>query len=198
MNNNFLLRARSTPLTMVLIVVCVVVALASSFGDDVRFLYPFFITAYIGHGLSEIMSGEVWRLITPIFVHFGIIHILFNMLWLYDLGSAVEQSRGSPHLGMLVGVIAVLSNLSQFFWAGPLFGGMSGVVYGLLAYVWIQGRLNPRSGLALHPQVALMMLVWFVLCWSGLIGSIANMAHTIGLVCGLVLGWLFSPNKRFV
>ncbi len=198
MINDLILRARSTPLTIVLIVVSVVVALASSFGDNRESLYPFLITESRSFSLPEVMSGEVWRLITPIFIHFSKLHILFNMLWLYDLGSAVEQRRGSPHLGMLIGVIGVLSNLSQFFWGGPLFGGMSGVVYGLLGYVWIQGRLNPRSGLALHPQVAIMMLVWFIICWLGFIGNIANMAHTVGLLCGLLLGWLFSPNKRFV
>ena len=73
---------------------------------------------------------------------------------------------------------------------------MSGVVYGLLGYVWVMGRLNPRSGLVLHQQIVIMMLAWFVLCWTGVIGAVANMAHTLGLVSGMILGWLFSANKR--
>ena len=197
MNNDLLFRLRSAPVTLVLIIISVVIALASSFGDNIQIIYPFMISAYT-RGLSEIIQGEVWRLITPIFIHFGIIHIVFNMLWLFDLGGVIEQRQGSPRFGLLVGVMAVLSNLAQYWWAGPGFGGMSGVVYGLLGYVWIQGRLNPRSGLILHPQIALMMLIWFVICWLGIIGNIANMAHTVGLVAGLALGWLFSPNKRFI
>jgi membrane associated rhomboid family serine protease len=77
-----------------------------------------------------------------------------------------------------------------------LFGGMSGVVYGLLAYVWMQGRYNQRFGYALHKSTAVMMLVWFVLCWTGLLGPIANWAHTTGLLIGLAWGYL-ERNKRY-
>jgi membrane associated rhomboid family serine protease len=194
MNQFYLLR--KIPLTLVLIVISVLVAIVSKFGSNFEVLYPFFITKYVGVGLPEIMDGEVWRLITPIFIHFGAIHILFNMLWLFDLGGVVEVRQGSPRLGILVGVIAVISNLAQFYYGGPSFGGMSGVVYGLLAYIWVQGKLNPRFGLQLHQYIVYMMLIWFVVCWTGLLGPIANMAHTMGLVMGLILGWAFSPNKK--
>jgi GlpG protein len=142
-----------------------------------------------------VFQGQVWRLITPIFIHFGVIHILFNMLWLFDLGGVIERMQGSRRLGVLVGITGVVGNMAQFWWSGPDFGGMSGVIYGLLGYVWIQGRINPRAGLILHQQIAIMMLAWFVLCWTGLIGSVANMAHTMGLVSGLILGWMYSPDK---
>lgn len=188
--------ARLMPVTLALIVVSVLIALATSFGHDTRLLMPLFISEYIGGGLREVFAGQVWRLITPIFIHFGVIHILFNMLWLFDLGGVIERMQGSPRLGILVGVTGVLGNLAQFLWAGPDFGGMSGVIYGLLGYVWIQGRLNPRSGLVLHQYVVIMMLAWFVLCWSGVIGAVANMAHTMGLISGVILGWFYSPNKR--
>ena len=118
------------------------------------------------------------------------------MLWLFDLGGVIERSQGSPRMGILVGITAVAGNLAQYLWSGPDFGGMSGVIYGLLGYVWIQSQLNPRSGLILHQYVVIMMLAWFVLCWLGVIGSVANMAHTMGLIGGVVLGWFYSPNKR--
>lgn len=184
------------PLTLVLIAISVIFSAVSSMGDNAEILSPFFMSMYVNVGLPEIMQGEVWRLITPIFIHFGILHILFNMMWLFDLGGLLEQHQGAPRLGLLVGVIGILSNMGQFIWDGPGFGGMSGVVYGLLAYVWVQGKLNPRFGLVLHQQVVYMMLIWFVVCWSGVIGNIANMAHTVGLLAGLLLGWLYSPNKK--
>ena len=187
---------RHTPLTLVILVISVIVALASSLGANTEMLYPFFISKYVNAGLPEILEGEIWRLITPIFIHFGLIHILFNSLWMYDLGGVIELRQGSPRLGLLIGVIAILSNLAQFYWDGPGFGGLSGVVYGLLAYIWVQGKLNPRFGLELHQHIVYMMLIWFFVCWSGLIGNIANMAHTIGLLSGLLLGWIFSPNKK--
>jgi len=184
------------PLTIVLIGISIIFWTVSPSGDDIEVLLPFYISKYVNAGLPEILQGEVWRLITPIFIHYTIIHILFNMMWLYDLGGLIEKQQSAPRLGLLIGAIGILSNLGQFVWDGPKFGGMSGVVYGLLAYVWIQGKLNPRFGLVLHQQVVYMMLIWFVLCWSGLIGNIANMAHTVGLLSGLLLGWIFSPNKK--
>jgi len=188
--------ARLMPLTLILIVISVLIALLSSFGRNTSMLLPFYISEYIGGGLREVFQGQVWRLITPIFIHFGVIHVLFNMLWLFDLGGIIERMQGSPRLGILVGITAVSGNLAQYLWAGPDFGGMSGVIYGLLGYVWIQGRLNPRSSLVLHQYVVIMMLAWFVLCWLGVIGAVANMAHTMGLISGVILGWLYSPNKR--
>ena len=187
---NRLLILKSTPLTLVLIAISVIVAMASSLGRNQEVLYPFYMS------LPHVMQGDIWRLITPIFIHYGPIHILFNMLWLFDLGSAIELRQRSPRLGLLVGVIGVLSNLGQYLWSGYNFGGMSGVVYGLLGYFWVQGKLNPQFGLELHKQIVYMMLIWFVLCWTGLLGDIANVAHTIGLLAGLLLGWIFSPNKK--
>lgn len=185
--------ARYTRLTAILIALSVTVAVLSQFGSDYQFLHFLFISEY-RQGLSEISEGQLWRLFTPILIHFGIIHIAFNMIWLYQLGSAIEQRQSIKRMAMLVVVTSLLSNLAQFFWSGPSFGGMSGVVYGLLAYIWVQGKYNPRAGLGLEQNIAIMMLIWFVICWMGLVGNIANMAHTVGLVSGAVLGLFYSPG----
>ncbi len=140
--------------------------------------------------LTEVSRGEVWRLVTPIFVHGGIVHILFNMLWLMDLGRMIEARRGSWFFLLFVVAVAVLSNAAQFFMSGPAFGGMSGVVYAMLGYVWMQSRFNPWSGFVLHSMTVQMMLVWFVICLVGLVGNIANTTHTVGLVSGVAWGYL--------
>jgi GlpG protein len=62
-------------------------------------------------------------------------------------------------------------------------------VYGLLGYVWINGRRNPHSGLGLHRQTAIMMFGWYALCWTGVLGPVANWAHTAGLVLGIAIGY---------
>lgn len=187
---------RYMPLTVALIVICVMVALFSRVGANIESLLPLFISAYDNAGLPEIRAGEWWRLLTPIFIHFGIIHVVFNMLWLYDLGRVLEAVQKSPRLGLLVVVIGVISNLAQYGWSGPNFGGMSGVVYGLLGYVWMQARYNPRSGFIVNQQIMLMMMAWFVICWLGIVGNVANMAHTAGLLSGGALGWVFSLRRR--
>jgi GlpG protein len=187
--------ARWMPVTLILITVSVLVTLAASFGQNRQLLSPLFISEYIGGGMREVWHGQIWRLFTPIFMHFGPFPLLFNMLWLFDLGGMLERVQGSLRLGILVAIIAVVANVAQYFWAGPDFGGMSGVSYGLLGYVWMQGRLNPRNGLALHTYLVVMMLAWFVLCWADVIGNVTNMAQSVGLACGLVLGRVYSPSK---
>ena len=185
--------ARYNRVTATLIASSIVIALISGLGRDFQLLHFLFISEY-RQGLPEIINGQIWRLFTPIVIHFGILHIAFNLLWLYQLGSAIEQRQTSKRMLILVIIISLLSNLAQYLWDGPLFGGMSGVVYGLLGYVWAQGRFNPRSGLGLDKNIALMMLIWFVVCWMGLVGNIANMAHTMGLLCGVILGIVYSPQ----
>ena len=185
--------ARYNRVTATLIALSLIVALFSKLGRDFQFLHFLLISEY-RQGLPEIISGQLWRLFTPIIIHFGIMHIAFNLLWLYQLGSVVEQRQSTRRMLILVIIISVLSNLAQYIWSGPIFGGMSGVVYGLLGYVWAQGKFNPRAGIGLNQNITAMMLVWFVVCWLGLVGNIANMAHTIGLVCGVFLGIFYSPQ----
>ena len=79
---------------------------------------------------------------------------------------------------------------------GPVFGGMSGVVYGLLGYVWIRGKFDPGSGLYLHSYTVTMMIIWFVACLTGVLGPIANTAHAAGLVMGMAWGYLSSLRYR--
>ena len=191
------------PLTFVLIVICVGVFILSRLSPDANLWVNLFITDPTGGGsyargsmLEEIRHGQVWRLVTPIFIHFSVLHILFNMLWLRDLGSMIEGRQSSRHLAILVLGVAVVSNLAQFYFSGPNFGGMSGVVYGLLGYIWMRGKYDPGSGLFLHPTTVTMMLIWLVACYTGLLGQVANTAHAAGLVMGVVWGYLSSRRYR--
>jgi len=191
-------------LTYSLIAVSVLVCILSNFGANVQPISGLFITSctveydhlLYAPGLPEVRHGEVWRLLTPIFIHFGPMHILFNMLWLRDLGNMIEARQSSLHLGLLVLLLAVFPNLAQYYASGPMFGGMSGVVYGLLGYVWIRGKLDPGSGLYLHPSTVWMMIIWFVLCFTGVLGHIANTVHAVGLGLGVACGFLSSLRYR--
>jgi GlpG protein len=190
-------RRPNTPvLTVTLIVLSVVASLPTLMGGAGA-PAPLLIATPGSPGFAEVLSGEVWRLITPIFVHFGILHLLFNMMWLWDLGRTLELAKGRVFLATFVAATGILANVAQYAIAqSPNFGGMSGVVYALLGYVWMQGRVNPGYGIALHQQTVIMMLVWYVLCWTGLVGPIANWAHTAGLVLGVAWGFFDRSSPR--
>jgi GlpG protein len=186
-------------LTIALILASVGITLYIGFGNNLQQALPFFISLYPESlNLPEIRRGELWRIFSPMFMHFHILHLAFNMLWLWDLGRTIEGVQSTRRLFLLVFGIAAFSNLAQFYFDGPRFGGMSGVVYGLLGYIWVMGHFRPQAGLFLHKQIAIMMLVWFLLCWTGLLGPIANMAHTAGLAAGIAAGFLaaYSGKQR--
>lgn len=185
-----LIRLDRPLLTISLILVSTGVSLYSNFGAQLDPIRGWFITEYLNAGLPEIRGGQLWRLITPIFLHFAWFHLLFNGIWMWQLGSVIERRLGPWDLGVLVVTIGIGSNVAQFLSAGPLFGGLSGVVYGLLGYFWVQGRFNPRFGLVLNNTVVYLMLGWFVLCWVGIIPNVANWAHTAGLGLGMSAAWV--------
>lgn len=139
--------------------------------------------------LHDVSRGQVWRLITPIFIHFGVIHLVFNMFWLFDLGGQIERARRSPFLLALVAAAAIVPNVSEYFWSGPFFGGMSGVVYALFGYVWIKGKYEPHLNMGVSQQTVLIMMVWLVICMIGVIPNVANMAHGVGLIVGVAMAY---------
>jgi GlpG protein len=186
------------PLTLVLIVVSVLVTLLGIltpvWPDAMRWLA---ISQYMPSAmLPEVRHGQIWRLITPIFLHFSVLHILFNMMMMRDFGSIIEFRLGTPKLAWMVLILGIASNLGQYFMAGPAFGGMSGVLYGLFGFIWIRGRVDPLSGLGLTSYSVVIMLAWYVLCLAGVIGSVANGTHTVGLLLGMAWGALPLLNPR--
>jgi len=138
--------------------------------------------------LTETMQAhEYWRLLTPMFIHFGLLHLAFNMLSLYRLGSQIENLQGTRLFLGLVALTQIPGALVQFGVSGPLFGGMSGVVYGLFGFCWMQARYASR-GYSVSGQDTMWIMGWFVLCATGLVGHIANAQHALGLFFGLLAG----------
>ena len=141
------------------------------------------------HGVGQILHGHVWRLVTPAFLHFSIPHILFNLLCLRFLGGEVESKRGlARYLGLIL-LVAIVSNVGQYAITGsPLFGGMSGVLYGVFGYILMRERFAPQQGLSMPPNTTFWLLGWFFLCMFGVIGGVANGAHAFGLASGMLAG----------
>lgn len=186
---------RFPPWSCALIAICIVVAAVTRLGDANDMVALFTIAPGKGQGLNAVMEGEAWRLLSPAFLHFGPMHLIFNMMWLWDLGGLLERRYGARFLLSFVGFCAIAANLAQYALTGsPWFGGMSGVVYGFLGYCWIDGRNNPQAGYTLNQQTVIFMLGWYVACWTGILGAVANWAHTAGLLTGMV--WAFADVQQ--
>ena len=179
-------------LTYTLILLCIVSSIANRLGHDHESLRRMLLADpehADGTFLPEVRGGEYWRLLTPCFIHFGPLHLLFNLMWLYQLGCMIEARQGSLRLALLVVIGGVLPMVAQYAVSGPGYvGGMSGLVYTLAGYVWMRGKYHRASGLFLDSQSVQWMLIWLVVCFTGLVGNIANTAHVAGLAIGVVWG----------
>jgi GlpG protein len=196
---------RRAPVTIALIVLSIAGFLLFYLGAPLPWLSQLTFTPFevvSGKPVFTTAQGQYWRLITPVFLNFGWLHIVFNSLWLWELGSRVERVMGQLNMLLLFLVIALVSNASQFAFGGPgLFGGMSGVVYGLLGFSWVAPLLQPRWPIQPAPAIVLLMVGWLVVCMVGLVevlgfGAVANAAHLGGLLCGVVLGAAFGLLSR--
>lgn len=142
------------------------------------------------------LANQPWRLVTPMLLHFSLLHIIFNMLWWVELGRIIETFQSGRQLIFVTLATGMIANIAQYLDTGPRFGGMSGVVYGLLGYLWIYGRVNPAAGYGLRREVVFLMLAWLVICFVGLADIVANQAHLFGLLSGCALGGIVGGWRR--
>jgi len=162
--------------------------------------YDWFSLAERLSALQDTLSkGQVWRLITPDFLHFSWPHIIFNSVMLWFLGSQIEFIDGRTRLLVLALVASLLSNGLQYLVTGPLFGGLSGVVYAIMGYCWLSQRRLPRF--QFPPALITFALAWMVLGFTPLpnmlgMGNMANEAHLGGFVAGLLVAVLWPPPGR--
>ena len=114
-------------------------------------------------------------------------------------GHAYEVCKrlGSGKLIVITVISALLSGYVQQKFSGPWFGGLSGVVYALMGYVWLRGERDPQSGIFLQRGLIIFALIWIVAGWFDVFGmSMANGAHIAGLAVGLAMAFADTMNVR--
>lgn len=182
------------PVTLLLIVASIIGAGLTSLSPELSSVLSYYQLTAVDNGylLSE-APGQYWRWFTPVFLHFGFLHITFNALWVWELGRRIEFQQGSLWLLLLTVAVGVASNLAQVWYTpGQLFGGMSGVIYGYLGYIVVWQRFTPVPAYELPKGIVIFMLAWLFICMVGFtemvgLGAIANAAHLGGLVSGIVV-----------
>ncbi len=152
----------------------------------------------------KIRQGQVWRVFTPVLLHYDILHILFNMLWVWVLGKQIEfrVSKGK-YISMIL-IIGILSNLFQYLMSGPYFLGFSAIAVGMAGFIWMRQKVAPWEGYPLHRSVLLFLAIFVIAMsvlqmvsfaiilfnWGAFTLPIANSAHIAGGLIGMLLGRL--------
>ena len=195
-----------------LIAFACLVSFYSSFGSKLNLIEPIFFNKFqisfnqiqfYDFQTTFLLSNEWWRLVTPMFIHFSPTHLIFNSLWIYILGREIEQLDGKIIFIFLILFTSVSSNYFQYSFSGPsLFGGLSGVVYGLLGYCFVSETFLRINKFSFPPAIYIFMFVWLLIGFTGFLdllgfGKIANFAHLGGLLSGILSGYIFSMyNKK--
>ena len=195
-----------------MIVIAVVLSLLSNFGSLIAIIEPFTFTkiSFSNQGFLSFSSAEQtflienqwWRLITPMFLHFSFAHLAFNCLWIYVLGEKIERVDGKLIFTLIIILTGVFSNLLQYFWtSSSLFGGLSGVIYGMLGYCLVMEMESNYDKYGLPPGLYLFMIAWLILGFLGILdlfgfGSVANFAHLGGMLSGLMFAMIYKTLNR--
>lgn len=145
---------------------------------------------------GDLDLSQPWRLWTPMFLHFDLVHIVFNALFLWVFGARMERVMGSGHFLAFVLAVGLVANLGQLVWeSNPRFGGMSGVNYGFIGYIWLRQMFAPHPMLVFPKALIPFLLAMLLLGTFGVLdifieGRVANAAHLAGLLAGMSWGLL--------
>ncbi len=200
---------QQAPITFSIMMVCIIVAMLTGFGQGgplLRILLiidPLAIMDLAQLSVKQLIaipinSGEIWRYISPDFLHFSFSHLSFNLVLFWFLGGQLEQHLGKTTYVLVFLMTSVVSNTAQLIASGPIFGGISGVVYALVGFCWVYKRKHNQ--LDFPEALIVVSAVWLVMGFTPLfewlgIGRMANTAHLTGLVSGMLLA-LLLPSKK--
>ena len=212
-NGSRLTRGRVPPLTLTLAILAVIVSLLSGFMaprennkwgqtivNELSFVEPSALESSKGDPAASLKRGELWRIITPIFMHGSPLHLAMNILLLVSLGRLTERIQGTPKYALFILMLAVFPNLLQglspeWMRGSPNFVGISGVVYGLFGYIWIRSTLHPEMGIVIPLPMVVIFVGMIVLGLAvGLSDAVpgwrlADLCHLGGLLVGIAVAY---------
>ncbi|MDE9518821.1 rhomboid family intramembrane serine protease GlpG [Xenorhabdus bovienii] len=184
------LKSQSGPLTISVTALCILVYLWMQVAGDSN------VMRWLAWPNGE-QYLELWRWVSPSLLHFSLTHLLFNLaLWWY-LGSQVERNMGAGKLFEITIVSAVFTDWAQSLFSGSHFGGLSGVVYALISYVWLTGEISPKRGISVPRGLIAISVIWLLVGYFDMFSlNIANAAHFSGLIIGLLMGLWDNLRKQ--
>lgn len=146
-------------------------------------------------GSYAMENGRWWTLITAIYLHGSLLHIIFNVLWIRNLGPVVEELYGTPRLILIFTISGILGFIVSNLLRITFTIGASGSIFGLLGALIFYGR--SRGGVfgeTMFRQLAGWAIMLFV--FGFLMPGINNYAHAGGFIGGYLSGWLLGYNEN--
>ena len=143
-----------------------------------------------------IAAGEYWRLFAAMFLHIGVMHVLFNAYALFVLGTELERIYGWARFLTIYLLSGLYGNLASYAFSPSLAAGASGAVFGLIGALAAFFALH-RQRLGAWGQRRLInvaILIVINLVWGFSQPGIDNLAHMGGLLSGFALGWALAPR----
>ena len=191
---------RRRAVTYALIAVCVAIFVAdavatngASLGSAPSTLPP--LLAAMAIEPARVSEGEWWRLVTAGFVHFDLLHILFNMLALRQVGSFVEPRLGAMRFATMYAVALVAGNAAAYattIGSAAVSAGASGAImgaFGAMLFLALAFRVDRDAVQPAASVIALTLL-------NGLSHTgISNAAHAGGLVAGIAAAWIIARSS---
>ena len=185
-----MIKAKAGPVTLSIMLLCVAIFALQQLGFNQQIFQLLHFPALDGQ------QWQFWRWLSHAVLHFSIMHIAFNILWWWQLGGDIEKKLGGLKLLQIFAISSALSGAGQYWVEGANFGGLSGVVYALVGYLWVVSTKAPQLGLTIPRQIVGFMLIWLVLGYMQPFMAIANTAHLAGLIAGVGIGWIDSMKSK--
>ncbi|HEX3015758.1 MAG TPA: rhomboid family intramembrane serine protease [Desulfobacteria bacterium] len=162
-----------------LLAICLFVAVLNRFSAD-----PLVITQYGAKVNDLITAGQYWRLITAVFLHFGPIHLAFNMLFLFSMGPGIEALFGHWRFLVIFLAAGLLGGIASFAFTVGISAGASGALFGLMGaylYFWLR---RPKMGRRIGRDI--LLLIAYNAMYGFIVPSVDNWAHFGGLLGGFL------------
>ncbi|HXF28858.1 MAG TPA: rhomboid family intramembrane serine protease, partial [Chlamydiales bacterium] len=175
-------------------------------------IYPYFISSINNHVphpepaalFEKISEGQIWRFVTPIFLHGDLLHLFFNMVWLLVIGTQMEMRLSTSRYLFFIIISAIISNTAQYLVSGCAFIGFSGVICAIAFFIRQRQLRTPWEGYQLsRPTFQFILFFIGILTVLSFISfvleattlrvfpiAIANTAHLTGAIVGSLLGRL--------
>jgi rhomboid protease GluP len=151
-------------------------------------------------GWEILVNGQIWRLFTSMFLHIGLMHLLFNGYALFIFGLEMERLYGADRFAVIYLLSGLFGSLASFAFRGPLVlsAGASGAIFGIIGMNLAFFTLHRDSfgQFGRQRMMNTLVIIGINLVFGFTVAGIDNLAHMGGLVAGAALGYGLAPRYQ--